>query len=245
MYNLDAKETFFKLKEIRGDKVFYLKHFFRMPLVEEWAKYLRSRGYVGLSKGRNTFEFSNVLQEEDEEFWGLLILRVEGYTFQGKDIMTLTDWKEKIPIKHKLEVIGGFLSFNRSEDTDKETVGEGLDLSDMSGTTLKFSAIFNDNEELLVFNFSVPATSDYIKYTRVASRTQMVRTKQKNVSEIHIPMKLDVFISLFDKLIISTEGYKFAEKEDWKNQVPLLHKREAIRELFSGSLRVDEEAESD
>lgn len=241
-FDLTVKECFFKLQETRGDKVFHLIHWFKLPAFEDWSDYLKQRGFIGYSKGRDTFEFSNVMQEEDAEFWGKLVTRVEGYKYQGKDIMDLPNWKELIPIRHKLEVIGGFLSFSKVDtpDEDKISSDEGLDLSDSLGSTVKFWTVFNGDEINLTFNFAVPQTSDYVKYNRMATKTQMVRTKQRNVSAIKSPVKLDVYLELFDKLILSVEGYKFNKESSWKLEVPVYHKREAVRELFGASLRMEE-----
>ena len=78
MFDLGLNECFFKLTMRKGDEKFVLKHFFRLPSFSDWFDYQKKRKFMGLSKGKDTFEFANVMQEEDLAFWNSLILRVEG-----------------------------------------------------------------------------------------------------------------------------------------------------------------------
>lgn len=248
MYNLSLSECFFKLRETRGNVKTILTHFFRLPTEADWTAYLRGRGFMGFSKGRDTFEFQNVMQEEDEALWKSLIVRVEGYAYKGENLMKLDGWQERIPIQHKLQAVGGFFIFNREDAPSEEMMETGtvLDLGDESGIPMKFAAVQNDNEEVVSFVFKNPETTDYVKFNRMMTKVQYTRTKQRNVSAIKIPVNLGVFEELFDKLILGVEGYSFgAEKPSvWRPLIPLYHKREAVRELFAGSLR-EEEGERD
>ena len=250
MYDLGLKETFFKLREVRGGQKFILKHYFRLPTEEDWTKYHLSRNYMGLSKGRDTFEFANVMQEQDMDFWDSLILRVEGYFYADADLMTLDDWKEKIPTDHKLTSIGGFLIFTREELPESELIaGAGFDLA--SGkvgeeSELIFQAVQDGVQKKLTFHFSRPETEDYVKFNRVASKMQIIRTKVRNVSELRVPADIKPFIKLFDKLVTKIDGYSFGGKDlmkvdKWTSKVDAYHKREVVRELFTASSLEEEE----
>lgn len=248
MYDLGLKECFFTLRLQRGDKKFILKHFFRLPSFTDWFEYLKQRKFMALSKGKDTYEFANVMQEQDLAFWESLILRVEGYTSQKKDLMNFEDWKARIPVDHKLEAMSGFLMFNRHEEVSaSEAIAtDGFDVDDEVGRELTFTAIQDGNEVTLKFFFGRPETSDYVKFNRLSSKMQLVRTKQRNVQEMRVPADIRPFVEMFDKLILKVEGYGFNGKdlmkvEDWKPKVDAYHKREAIRELFTTSLLDDEE----
>jgi hypothetical protein len=248
MYDLGLKECFFTLKLQRGDKKFILKHVFRLPSFKDWYEYLRHRKFMGLSKGKDTYEFANVMQEQDLAFWESLIVRVEGYTTQKKDLMDFDDWKVKIPVDHKLESMSGFLMFNRHDEVSaSEAVAtDGFDIDDEVGRELEFAAVQDGNEVFVKFYFGRPETSDYVKFNRMSSKMQLVRTKQRNVSEMRVPADIRPFVEMFDKLIVKVEGYGFGGKDlmkidDWKSRIDAYHKREAVRELFTTSLLDEEE----
>jgi hypothetical protein len=248
MYDLGLKECFFTLRLQRGEKKFILKHFFRLPSFTDWYDYLKQRKFMGLSKGKDTYEFSNVMQEQDLEFWGSLIVRVEGYVTGKKDIMDSDNWKEKIPVDHKLEAMSGFVMFNRHEEVSaSEAVAtDGFDVDDEIGRELEFSTVQNGKEIFIKFFFGKPETTDYVKFNRLISKMQLVRTKQRNVQEMRVPADIRPFVEMFDKLILKVEGYVSGSKdlmeiEDWKSKIDAYHKKESIREMFTSSILDDEE----
>jgi hypothetical protein len=246
MYDLSAKEVFSTLVMTKGDVKYTMKHFFRLPTKSEWATLLKSRNFVGYSKGKETFEFANVSQEEDQQFWESLIIRVEGYKVGGKDLMEQPNWKELLPIQHKLEAIAPFFVVNKERTDDTESVvGDGFDLDSTIGVDIKLMVLFNGKDEYVTFQFRTPDQSDYIRYNRMSSKMQMVRTKQKGVSAIKNPVDLGKVEELFDKLIFGVTGYEFDGKSvlevgTWKSFIPLIHKRDALRELFSASEREED-----
>lgn len=242
MFDLGLKETFFVLRKTKGNKKYIFKHFFRLPTEQDWVKYHLARNFMGLSKGKDTFEFANVMQKEDLAFWDNLIVRAEGYLHQSKDLMTLEDWKEKIPVDHKLNAIGGFLIFNREELPESELIEtEGYDLAGGGQETeLVFDAVQDGASRQVKFYFMQPEMEDFMIFNRLASKMQVVRTKQRNVSELRVPADIRPFVKLFDKLITKVVGYGFGGKElmkaeEWKIKIDAYHKREAIRELFTAS----------
>lgn len=249
MFDLGLKECFFTLRLRKGDEKYYLKHYFRLPTFEDWFRYHKKRKFMGLSKGRDTFEFANVMQEEDLSFWDSLILRVEGYVSHSEDLMKLEDWKDRIPVQHKLEAMGMFLIFNREEEPEGTLVeSAGFDVDSEVSNELKFQAVQNGDETFVTFHFRQPDTTDYVRFNRLASKLQLVRTKQRNVQEMRAPADIRPFIEMFDKLIVKAEGYAFEgkdlmETEGWRDKIDAFHKREAIRELFTSPLLGEETEE--
>lgn len=251
MYDLAKKEVFFVVTAIRGEKKIRLKHWFRQPTLQDWVFYHKARGYIGLSTGKNTFEFSNVMQEEDEAFWKTLIVRVEGYHFKGKDLMELEDWKDRVPLSHKLNAVGGFLIFYRKDvvGEDELVTEEFLDLGEESEIELQFIVYQDSCEETLKFFFSAPDAKDFIKFNRLMTKMRLRRTKQRNVSAIEVPSDIYPFVKLFDKMILRVEGYSYGAAKDlmkvekWKDYINAYHKKETLRELFTSSLEEEEKTE--
>lgn len=246
MYDLSLKECFFTIQEVRRDSKFLLKHVFRVPTLEDWIEYHKGSSQLGLSKGRDTIEMSNVRQERDQFFWETLIVKVEGYLWKGKDFMEQKDWKEKIPLGHKLEAVSGFLLSGREDVPEEASLIEvkGFDLAE-SGIEMQFAIFQNGKTVRVVFHFMAPESSDYLRYTRLTSKMQLQRTKQRNVSAIRVPTDIRPFVELFDKLISKVEGYVFEGKDvmevaDWKDKIDALQKRMAVQEVFIVTLQEEE-----
>lgn len=246
MYDLSLEECFFTIREIRGDQKFLLKHVFRVPTLEDWVEYHKGTSQLGLSKGKDTIEMSNVRQERDTWLWEELVVKVEGYLWKGKSITELKDWKEKIPLAHKLEAVSGFLLSGR-EDVPEEAAlieAKGFDLAE-SGIEMKFAIFQNGKTERVSFSFNPPEASDYLRFSRLTSKMQLQRTKQRNVSAIRVPTDIRPFVELFDKLIDKVEGYIFEGKDvmlavNWKDKIDALQKRMAVQEVFTASLQEEE-----
>jgi len=246
MYDLSLKECFFTIREVRGDQKFLLKHVFRVPTFEDWVDYHKGASQLGLSKGKDVIEMSNVRQERDQGLWETLIVKVEGYLWKGKPITEQKNWKERIPLGHKLEAVSGFLLSGR-EDVPEEAAlieARGFDLAE-SGVEMKFAIFQNGKTVRVVFHFMAPESSDYLRYTRLTSKMQLQRTKQRNVSAIRVPTDIRPFVELFDKLISKVEGYVFEGKDvmevaDWKDKIDALQKRMAVQEIFTVSLQEEE-----
>lgn len=246
MYDLSAKERFFRVTETRGSRKVTVQHFFRLPTLQDWEKYFRGSSPLGLSRGRDTLEFSGAVQERNLELWESLIEKVEGYEFDGVNIMTLEDWKEKIPVSHKSEAVGGFLNtWRREDDIEEATV---LDLGS-DEIEISIFVLTNDGNKVvqteLVFFFGSPDSSDYKQMSKLSSKMRLTRTKERNVSSISVPTDIKPYIKLFDKLILRVEGYEFegmpvGGADNWKPLIDASHKRAAIDELFNVEFMEDE-----
>jgi len=246
MFDLSMKECFFRVKEIRGDRKILLKHVFRLPTLDDWFTYFRGASQLGLSKGRDVFELSNMMQERDEELWATLILRVEGYFVNKQPLMEFEDWKDKLPISHKLEAVSGFQFFWREDAPSEESLitEEVFDLGE-DLIEMRFVALQNSEPCHVKFCLRAPDAKDYIRFNRVTSKMQLVRTKERNVSAIRIPQDIRPLVGIFDKLIEKVEGYVFEGADlmacsDWQSKIDAYQKKEVVRELFVASLEETE-----
>jgi len=244
MFDLSKKECYFTLEEVRGDRKILLKHIFRLPSLKDWIEFHKGTTQLGLSKGKDTVEVSAMVrQERDTWLWDALILRVEGYKYSGQELMEKKNWKEIIPLPHKLESISGFLlGYREDVPTDEELiVEESLDLAE-GAIEMQFAFLQNSEVHRMKFMFKAPDSSDYLRFSRLTSKMQLQRTKQRNVSAIRVPTDVQPFIELFDKLINKVEGYQFDGKdlmkaEDWKAKVDAYHKQLVVREIFTVTLQ--------
>lgn len=246
MFDLSLKECFCKVQETRGDKKIVLTHVFRSPTLEDWTFYFKGTTQLGVSKGRDTVEMSNVSQEKDSLLWEDLIVRVEGYKVKGEDVMSLDDWKERIPLSHKLEAVSGFMLFWREDVPDEASLIEvnSLDLAEDS-LEMHFAGIQNGYTHVIKFFFKNPEPSDHIKFSRLSSKMQLVRTKRRGESAIRVPSDITGLIDIFDRLVEKVEGYSYKGKdlmdaEKWKGFIDAYHKRAAVLEMFTSSLQETE-----
>lgn len=241
MYDLSLKEVFYKVVEERGDKKIVLTHHFRRPTEEDWVNYHKGVSHLGMSKGKDVFEVSTAMQEKDEEFWEELVTKVVGYTYKKKQLMDMENWKDLIPIQHKLVAIRGLMWMSLKGETEEYLEeAETLDLSE-DVLELSFEVLQNNTISEVIYSFKNPESKDYMKFNRISSKMQLVRTKQRGVSEVRVPTDIKPFIELFDKLIETAKGYSYNKKDlmedpKWKSKIDAFHKREAIRNLFTVSL---------
>jgi len=245
MYNLSAKEYTARVIASKGSERAEAFHIFKMPTAEDWFAYYRGSTQLGLSKSRDIFETSNTTQEKDAQFWMDMIVKVKGYTVKGQDVMQLDDWKDRIPLPHKLGAIAALMIFDRVDVSEDTVTGDSFELEE-GEISLQFEAVQDMKRYPLTFHFDVPSQKHYVKHSRMSSRMQFARTKQRNVSAIWVPTDIRPLVGLFDELIQKVEGYKYDTKDvmvtqKWREKISALHKAEAIRELFSSSVEEEEE----
>lgn len=246
MFDLSTKECFFKVRQVHGDRKILLTHVFRLPTFEDWLEYNEGTTQVGLSKGRDTVEVSNVLQERDTQLWEDLIIRTEGYTVSGKPLMELENWKERVPLPHKLQAVSGFFIFDRSDvPEDASLISEDTYDLEEGSVGLRFGVIQNFKKMDVTFYMKTPGTKDHIRFSRITSKMQLVRTKQRGVSAIKVPTNLRPFVELFDQLVEKVEGFIYEKKDlmeqkDWVAKLDAFHKRGVVHELFTAQTLEEE-----
>lgn len=246
MFELGAKERMFKVSEGRGNRKVVVKHFFRLPALQDWERYFRGSSELGLSRGRDTLELSATIEERQIELWTTLIVRVEGYVVGEIPLMDKEDWKDLIPVDHKNNAISGFLT---SWIPDEEVEEAILDLG--AATIDVVLNVLHDDERgkvvptELMYTFDSPDASDYKTHSKMQGRMRLTRTKERNVSSISIPTDIRPYLKLFDKLIQSVKGYVYngvdvMKQDNWKELIDAYHKREAVNQLFSSEFSEDE-----
>jgi hypothetical protein len=248
MLDVSAKERMYKVSETRGSTKVVVKHFFRLPTVEDWERYFRGSSKLGTSRGRDTFELTAEIEERNTELWTALIMRVEGYVMGGTPLMDKEDWQDLIPVDHKNNAIAGFVTaWVPDEDVEEEV----LDLGALTVDVI-LNVLHNEGDKVvpteLKFVFSTPDASDYKAHSRTQGRMRLTRTKERNVSSISVPTDIKPFVRLFDKLIQSVSGFvadgkPIMESDNWIALIDAFYKREAVNQLF-GSESLDDEGKA-
>ena len=199
MYDLSVKECMFKVTDARGSRKVVLRHYFRLPTLQDWTAYHKGVSELGLSRGRETFEVSDNVQAKNLELWEKLIVRVKGYAVDGVDVNEKEDWQELIPLPHKVQAVAGFMTTWRRTDELEEAV-----VLDLGSDSVEVSIVVLQNVEdtmtqhEVTFYFDSPDAIDYKNISRLQSRMRLTRTKERNVSSISVPTDIKPYIQLFD-----------------------------------------------
>jgi hypothetical protein len=253
MYDLSVKECMYKVTETRGNRKITVKHFFRLPTLQDWADYFKGVSELGLSRGRESFEVSDSLQAKNLGLWERLSLRVEGYVIDGVELMEKGNWKELVPLPHKLQAVSGFMTTWRKEDDIEEDVVLDLGSDDIEVRLIVLQNVKDEEtqedvmtQHELLFHFTTPDTADYKLMSKLQSKMRLTRTRERNVSSISIPTDITPYAKLFDKLVVSVDGYLYngvnvMEQDNWRDLIDAFHKREAIGDLFTSEFAEDEE----
>ena len=249
MYDLSAKECMYKVTETRGNRKVVLRHFFRLPTLQDWTDYYKGVSELGLSRGRETFEVSDNVQAKNLELWEKLIVRVEGYVMNGIDIMNDDEgsWKDLVPMPHKSQAVSGFTTTWRRTDDLEEDVVLDLGSDDIEVNLIVLQNVGDTlTQHEIVFHFDTPEAVDYQKMSKLQSRMRLTRTRERNVSSISVPSDVKPYVQMFDRLIKKVSGYTYGGKDlmeqgdNWRELVDVYHKREAIGDLFTSEFEDDE-----
>lgn len=102
-FELAVNEERIPLTITRQGVDYKLTHILRNPTNEERIEYKRKLfPFKGRGRKMKPEDHSS---EAASWFWHKLCVRVEGYTFEGKDLMEREDWKNIIPIDHQESAI--------------------------------------------------------------------------------------------------------------------------------------------
>lgn len=230
-------------------------HVFAPMTDDQFFNYEAKKNVVQKVTGTNILNVrtENKNLQAAEWLWNELATEREGYVQRE-------DWKEKTDLFDKQKAIedGLLVVFvadeNESEvfadntldaealsdDSDDENFSEELVDDDLQ-TVVRLDCLFNNFALTTTHYFHSPSAKDTQEYESAMKKaTNMMdgrrgfRQKKKNqqVAQISIPSKARELCSLYDRLIINSEGYK--------GRVPAHHKREAVLELFGRETEVNE-----
>jgi hypothetical protein len=116
-FELNAEEHPVKISAPQGEKWEKMTHFFRTPEESEILKYERMLPRTEFK--RNKAVQTGSVMKAKSQLWGTLIVRVEGYDYNGKNIMDeRSDWKKFIPIAHKVRAIDDFYEVDSGDEDD-------------------------------------------------------------------------------------------------------------------------------
>ena len=129
MFDLSITEEKITIIESQGGQECILNHYVTRPDDETFLKYQRK--LTDIRGGRKLkWEFNRT--DAAKWLYDQIIQRVEGYTFKGKPIQEMTDsdflevskilkknitnWKDMIPLAHKVEVAEQVIRINITEE---------------------------------------------------------------------------------------------------------------------------------
>ena len=138
-FDLSVDEDVISLVDYQHGEEFQLKHYVRRPTTSEYKEYRRK--ISEFKGGFRRFKWEDRGAEAAEWLYEKIIQRVEGYTFKGKNIMSVTkeeleelgnkrgekytSWKSLIPIRHKIFVIDKVAGLILEGETEmEESLGE-------------------------------------------------------------------------------------------------------------------------
>jgi hypothetical protein len=169
--------------------------------------------------------------------YGQAIQRVQGYVMKGDvDLCTLPNWKERIPMGHRLQAVNLLASVSRSVDGPTEiepdceivSLDAAWNLADDGGMQ-KFVG--------LLHRFSIPTTEQMMRFSRETSRSLVVGGSRSGKT-IHA-IRQKVLLSLYDDLIQSVDGYEAGglplREGALKIEMDAFHKIAAAGALFSNA----------
>lgn len=223
-------------------------HVFKAMSDEDFFKYEERKRIIQKISGSDVL---NVRTEDKnlaaaEWLWNTLCMRREGYVERE-------DWKAKTNLFDKQKAIEqGLLAVfvvaeNQSDDIFGDDVieNEADDLLDMpfdddAETVVRLDCLFNNCALTTVHYFREPSAQDAGEYDRlmrkatnqIDGRRGLRQKKGQQVAQLAIPSKARELCALYDRLVVSTEGYT--------GRVPPHHKREAVLELMARDSDVTE-----
>jgi hypothetical protein len=161
--------------------------------------------------------------------------RVEGY---AGDFTTRPGWQAKIPPSHSLKVGWKLVEVAAVPLDDERPI-------DPDRMEVALDAVWSRTEagnQVTMFKglkhfFSPPSLEDKRRFYRAGSMSKIVGGNRKGTTVNATRHAL--LIELYDKLIISVDGYSVAgktvEKDQIKSWMDAVHKVYAVQELFAGN----------
>jgi len=196
-------------------------HVFRRITERDWNGYFSRMVF-------ETDASSRTIDVNSAALWlyGECIQAVTGYSMRGgKELGDLPNWRERIPMNHRLQAVSLLTSAERSSgcaeiEPDCETVTlDALWDVDGKGGMRRFTG--------LVHRFTAPSAQQMMRYSRESSRSLVVGGST-NGKTIHA-IRQKVLLKLYDELIQGVEGYAVpVGAEGYANPKKGIGKPEAI-----------------
>lgn len=175
----------------------------RRVLREDWVAYFGALYFGTRQEGRD------LLQTVETESARVALLdkvltRAEGYKLAGgEDLMSQANWRDLVPLDHRL-LVGSLLTSAAPEPDDDDAIYPG-------GRPVKLTAVWGSNDEGaqrftgLVHVLKAPTDAQYRRYKRAASITRIHGGTRNGTTE-YVGAQLEA-AALYDELIVSVDGY--------------------------------------
>jgi hypothetical protein len=178
------------------------------------------------------------------------VIRVEGYRLEdGRPIMELPNWKERIPRSHAIRAVNLLtdISFSRPEfgcvvpcEGDLVFI-DARWTADESGTGMQKYAG-------LKHYFASASVGQHDRFNRARNKVAVVGDRRHGRTIFPSPQPL--FVSLYDELIQRVEGYSvggraLGGRDEIIREMDVFHKCEAARGLFESDIDDSAGAEED
>ena len=172
------------------------------------------------SRGSTTFHIDSSTAEL--KLFETAIVRVEGYALlDGRDLMSLPNWKDRVPGGHQLRSVGTLMRVERSQDgpdlgidPEAEVVSLDAPWAEGNGGMIQYRG--------LLHRFSPPKIAHWRELNNASTRSTVIggSRSQKTL----YPKLNGVHTKLYDELILSADGYSIGGR-------PIGGRDEIIREM--------------
>lgn len=238
LFELAPEEIAIGLTFREGGGKLRIEHLLKPPTLADWLAYDQAYQLAHETDERGWEVWANRSAEAAEILWDRLALTVQGYWADGLP----DDWKEKIPVDHKIPAVNAFLEVIGGAGTDGAAEwreGErAVYLSAKRGKTLC---------EPLIHRFRRPSASDKIRWERIHSGAFLV--EHGSFRRSTLPARLADQVRIYDELILGAEGYAargepLTGPEACRRLMDAWHKRVATLQLFNPQEPHDSDDES-
>jgi hypothetical protein len=225
------------------------RHIFRRVNRQDVDAYYSWMTVATERKSKNSMDYSIDMRTAKLKLHERLIERVEGYPAlgDGRDIMALENWKERVPGAHRLRAVELLQDVKQSKNSSEIAMDAEADIVSLDAlwSAGDFGMFFYRG---LIHRFSPPALADWRKLNDRSTRTTVVPGSRSQKTTY--PKLNGVLLELYDSLILSAEGYSvggqpIASREECISEMDCLHKIEAVSVLFNSETGADDTEESE
>lgn len=211
------------------------RHFFNRVTRRDADAYFSSMTVSSEKKGADSMEYHIDMRTNILKLYERTIKRVVGYSLtDGRDMMALANWKDRIPGVHRLRAAQILMKVTQSENSANLCIDPDADLVSLDAF---WSAGDHGMSHYrgLIHRFSPPMISHWNRLNDHSTRTTAVGGSK---SQRTIYPKLNgIYIELYDELILSADGYSIGGqpiggREECVSEMDSFHKIAAISVLF-------------
>ena len=260
-FELRPSEILTPISFREGGRKFRVLHAFRPPQFADWLEYeTKLNRSVEIVGGQTRFDQERA--EAAEAIWNRIVLDVRGYLVpNGSGPAELTaalpeDWREKVPLMHKMAAVQLLAQVFPSNGDDTELYRFDPDQIEVHLIAARGGCEYSS----LVHTLKRPTIRQQKEFSRVLSTAFYVRGSRTEKSLL--PSRLREMVKFYDELIVEARGYGLCvhpqqsvpaghrthpaqaaslSREDAVKWMDALHKQTAISALFSFEDSVPEE----